>query len=62
MSEKLAKVDSAVQGLSSSPPKDAKDAKQKKAGSSAGGVMNINDLGMWTAQLRGFRARLPSIG
>jgi hypothetical protein len=41
----LSKVDSAVQGLSSSPPKDAKDAK-RRASSSVPGVYNITDLGM----------------
>jgi len=43
----LTKVDSAVQGLSSSPPKDS--AKQRRASSSVAGVYNINDLGMSTA-------------
>ena len=38
----LSKVDSAVQGLSSSPPKDAK----RRASSTAAGVYNINDLGI----------------
>jgi hypothetical protein len=41
MSEPLTKVDSAVQGLSSSPPKESK---HRRASSSANGVMNINDL------------------
>ncbi|KAK3332254.1 hypothetical protein B0T19DRAFT_398032 [Cercophora scortea] len=41
MSEPLTKVDSAVQGLSSSPPKETK---HRRASSSAAGVMNINDL------------------
>jgi hypothetical protein len=41
MSEPLSKVDSAVQGLSSSPPKETK---HRRASSSANGVMNINDL------------------
>ncbi|KAK3381698.1 hypothetical protein B0H63DRAFT_212572 [Podospora didyma] len=41
MSEPLTKVDSAVQGLSSSPPKETK---HRRASSSATGVMNINDL------------------
>lgn len=46
MTEPLSKVDSAVQGLSSSP-KDTKDAKagHRRQSSSANGVMNINDLG-----------------
>lgn len=46
MSEPLTKVDSAVQGLSSSPSK-AKDGKagHRRQSSSANGVMNINDLG-----------------
>jgi hypothetical protein len=39
----LTKVDSAVDGLSSSPPKDAA---RRRASSSAAGVYNINDLGM----------------
>ncbi|RDA90899.1 hypothetical protein CP533_4454 [Ophiocordyceps camponoti-saundersi (nom. inval.)] len=42
MSEPLTKVDSAVQGLSSSPPKEKG---HRRASSSAAGVMNINDLG-----------------
>jgi hypothetical protein len=42
MSEPLTKVDSAVQGLSSSPPKEG--TKHRRASSSANGVMNINDL------------------
>ncbi|KAG6002569.1 hypothetical protein E4U21_002952 [Claviceps maximensis] len=41
MSEPLTKVDSAVQGLSSSPPKDKGHRRQS---SSAAGVMNVNDL------------------
>ncbi|KHO01577.1 uncharacterized protein MAM_00578 [Metarhizium album ARSEF 1941] len=41
MTEPLTKVDSAVQGLSSSPPKDKG---HRRASSSAAGVMNINDL------------------
>jgi len=41
----LTKVDSAVQGLSSSPPKDdATSPKQRRASASAPGVYNINDL------------------
>ena len=43
MSEPLSKVDSAVQGLSTSP-KDTK-AGHRRQSSSAAGVMNINDLG-----------------
>ncbi|EOO03374.1 hypothetical protein UCRPA7_1114 [Phaeoacremonium minimum UCRPA7] len=43
MSEPLTKVDSAVQGLSSSPPKES-HPKHRRASSSANGVMNINDL------------------
>lgn len=42
MTEPLSKVDSAVQGLSSSPPKEKG---HRRASSSAAGVMNINDLG-----------------
>ncbi|RBQ70872.1 hypothetical protein FVER14953_02331 [Fusarium verticillioides] len=44
MTEPLSKVDSAVQGLSSSPP--AKDDKKTRRQSSAAapGVYNINDL------------------
>lgn len=45
MSEPLSKVDSAVQGLSSSPPKEAAKG-HRRASSSAAGVFNINDLGM----------------
>ncbi|KXX75402.1 hypothetical protein MMYC01_206464 [Madurella mycetomatis] len=41
MSEPLTKVDSAVQGME---PDTAKDAKHRRASSSANGVMNINDL------------------
>ncbi|PGH03871.1 hypothetical protein GX51_03859 [Blastomyces parvus] len=49
MSEELSKVDSAVAGLSISPPKDSKDAKKKekthkRATSTSEGVRNINDL------------------
>ncbi|KAK1767793.1 hypothetical protein QBC33DRAFT_558622 [Phialemonium atrogriseum] len=45
MSEPLTKVDSAVQGLSSSP-KDTKDVKaaHRRQSSTAAGVMNVNDL------------------
>ncbi|CAP66492.1 uncharacterized protein PODANS_4_3430 [Podospora anserina S mat+] len=39
--EPLTKVDSAVQGLGTSPPKETK---HRRASSSAAGVMNINDL------------------
>jgi hypothetical protein len=47
----LSKVDSAVQGLSSSPPKDETKAEPKRrASSSVPGVYNILDLGMWTPQ------------
>ncbi|KAK3347147.1 hypothetical protein B0T25DRAFT_593027 [Lasiosphaeria hispida] len=42
MSEPLTKVDSAVQGISSSPPKEG--FKHRRASSSANGVMNILDL------------------
>lgn len=42
----LSKVDSAVQGLSSSPPKDEAPSKHRRASSTAApGVFNINDLG-----------------
>ncbi|MCJ1368608.1 hypothetical protein MMC16_007752 [Acarospora aff. strigata] len=41
--EALSKVDSAVSGLSSSPPKDEKKG-HRRASSSATGVYNINDL------------------
>jgi hypothetical protein len=40
MTEPLTKVDSAVQGLSSSPPKE----KAMRKSSSVPGVYNINDL------------------
>ncbi|AEO59104.1 hypothetical protein MYCTH_2315630 [Thermothelomyces thermophilus ATCC 42464] len=43
MSEPLTKVDSAVQGIDV-PPKEQKEAKHRRASSSANGVMNINDL------------------
>jgi hypothetical protein len=43
MSEPLTKVDSAVQGIHDIP--QPKDAKTRRASSSASGVMNINDLG-----------------
>lgn len=44
--EPLTKIDSAVSGLSSSPP-DSKGAAKghRRASSSAAGVYNINDLG-----------------
>lgn len=44
----LSKVDSAVQGLSSSPPKnEAAPSKHRRASSTAApGVFNVNDLGM----------------
>ena len=41
----LTKVDSAISGLSSSPPKDEKKG-HRRASSSAAGVYNINDLGI----------------
>jgi len=40
----LKKVDSAVQGLSSSPPKDKTEPTKRRASSSAAGVYNILDL------------------
>jgi len=41
----LSKIDSAVQGLSSSPPAEGKAAAHRRSSSSAGaGVYNINDL------------------
>ena len=42
--EPLTKVDSAISGLSSSPPKDAAKG-HRRASSSAAGVYNIADLG-----------------
>lgn len=42
--ENLTKVDSAVSGLSSSPPKNETKG-HRRASSSAAGVYNINDLG-----------------
>lgn len=48
MSEPLTKIDSAVQGLSSSPPKEKS---HKRASSSVPGVYNINDLGMFATAL-----------
>jgi hypothetical protein len=43
MSEQLSKVDSAVQGLSASPPKEKES--RRRASSTVAGVMNINELG-----------------
>jgi hypothetical protein len=40
----LTKVDSAVQGLSSSPPKESKIEKVRRVSHSAPGVRNINEL------------------
>jgi hypothetical protein len=40
MTEQLSKVDSGVQGLSSSPPKE----KRRASSAAAPGIMNINDL------------------
>ena len=46
--EPLSKVDSAVSGLSSSPPDDKGAVKgHRRASSSAAGVWNINDLGQF---------------
>ena len=42
----LTKVDSAISGLSSSPPEESKLKGHRRASSSAAGVYNINDLGM----------------
>ncbi|KAM3503324.1 hypothetical protein MY11210_008761 [Beauveria gryllotalpidicola] len=42
MSEPLAKVDSAVQGLSSSPPKEK--GQRRASSAAAAGVYNVNDL------------------
>ncbi|KAF4979230.1 hypothetical protein FZEAL_4513 [Fusarium zealandicum] len=47
MSEPLTKVDSAVQGLSSSPPQNKEETKKaghRRQSSTAPGVMNVNDL------------------
>lgn len=47
MSEPLTKVDSAVQGLSSSPKDTKSSAAARRASSAAAsGVYNIKDLGM----------------
>ena len=43
----LTKVDSAVSGLSSSPPTDKKIG-HRRASSSVAGVFNINELGKWS--------------
>lgn len=43
MTEPLSKVDSAVQGLSSSPPKEK--AHRRASSAAAPGVYNVNDLG-----------------
>jgi hypothetical protein len=55
--EPLSKVDSAVQGLSSSPKDTAKEGK-RRASSSVPGVFNINDLGMSSAFLTGASGRV----
>lgn len=48
----LEKVDSAISGLSSSPPDDKAPVKgHRRASSSAAGVYNINDLGESTTAL-----------
>lgn len=44
----LTKVDSAVQGLSSSPTEEKKTSGHRRTSSSAPGVWNINDLGMYS--------------
>jgi hypothetical protein len=44
MTEPLTKVDSAVEGLSSSPPKKEEGGLRRKS-SAVPGVYNINDLG-----------------
>jgi hypothetical protein len=43
----LTKVDSAIGGMATSPPKETK----RRTTSSAPGVMNINDLGMLSSGL-----------
>lgn len=43
MTEPLEKVDSAVQGLASSPPKEK--ANRRASSAAAPGVYNVNDLG-----------------
>ena len=56
----LSKVDSAVSGLSSSPPDDKGAVKgHRRASSSAAGVYNINDLGELMRALN--RCSLPDI-
>lgn len=45
----LTKIDSAVGGLSSSPPKEGQIGHRRKS-SSAAGVYNINDLGQFIAE------------
>ncbi|KAL8676866.1 MAG: hypothetical protein Q9186_006653 [Xanthomendoza sp. 1 TL-2023] len=52
----LTKVDSAISGLSSSPPTEKKG--HRRASSSAAGVYNINDLGMFEIPLRRIRGPL----
>jgi hypothetical protein len=54
MSETLTKVDSAVQGLGTSPPKEHVKG-HRRASSSAAGVFNINDLGKATQMFGCFR-------
>jgi hypothetical protein len=43
--EPLTKVDSAISGLSSSPPDTKKGFGHRRTSSSVPGVFNINDLG-----------------
>lgn len=50
MTEPLTKVDSAVEGLSQSPPKESKTRRQSSA--AAPGVYNIKDLGTSLPQPR----------
>jgi hypothetical protein len=44
MSEPLSKVDSAVQGLAGSPPKESNAKTRRQSSAAAPGVMNVKDL------------------
>ena len=44
MSEPLAKVDSAVQGIAGSPPKESNAKTRRQSSAAAPGVMNVKDL------------------
>jgi len=50
----LSKVDSAVQGMASSPTKEAAPKEKRRASSSVPGVYNILDLGMLKLHIVGW--------